>query len=153
MNFVITNINYKAFPISDTERFKFCTTTPQQCVIKTGEYTIIIFRTGSCRIMGCKKEPTNLPFNIKIERIQSLTVTSDYGKKINLYKLANFLKEEAFYEPELFPALRFITYNPLCVNVFASGKVVFMGLKTLACIDQLIEMLHYLDINILFSEM
>ena len=35
------------------------------------------------------------------------------------------------FEPELFPALRYIKYNPLCVNIFSSGKVVILGLKTL----------------------
>ena len=35
------------------------------------------------------------------------------------------------FEPELFPALRILTYNPICVNVFATGKVVLLGLRSM----------------------
>ena len=35
------------------------------------------------------------------------------------------------FEPELFPALRYNKYNPLCVNIFSSGKIVILGLKNL----------------------
>jgi TATA-box binding protein (TBP) (component of TFIID and TFIIIB) len=35
------------------------------------------------------------------------------------------------FEPELFSALRYLKYNPLCVNIFSSGKIVMLGLKTL----------------------
>lgn len=39
------------------------------------------------------------------------------------------------YEPELFPALRMTEFNPMCVNVFSSGKIVIMGLKTISYCD------------------
>ena len=35
------------------------------------------------------------------------------------------------FEPELFPALRILTYNHICVNVFATGKVVLFGLRSM----------------------
>ena len=41
------------------------------------------------------------------------------------------LEKNAMYEPELFSALRYKRYNPLCVNIFGSGKVVILGLRTL----------------------
>ena len=47
--------------------------------------------------------------------------------KLNLVKL----EKHAMYEPELFPALRYKRYNPLCVKIFGSGKVVILGLRTL----------------------
>ena len=82
--------------------------------------------------MGCKKElnPDTLPFEIIDIQLQSITITLDLNTKINLFKLAKLLSKEAMFEPELFPALRVLTYNPLCVNMFSSGKVVITGIRT-----------------------
>ena len=93
---------------------------------------IIIFPTGKCRIMGCRDSslPQNLPFNMVVDSMMSATVVATVGCVLNLSGLATKLK--GIYEPELFPALRLRDYNPLCVNVFASGKVVVMGLRTLS---------------------
>jgi len=105
-----------------------------KCRINDGLITIIIFKTRQCRIMGCKKPLTslsNLPYNIQLERIQSVTVTYNYGRNINLRNLSLMVVARTIFEPELFPALRLTQFNPLCVNVFASGKVVITGLKTL----------------------
>jgi len=52
---------------------------------------------------------------------------------INLQKLAE--KTNCIYEPEIFPGLRLIVFNPLCVNIFHSGKLVITGLKTLDFYD------------------
>jgi TATA-box binding protein (TBP) (component of TFIID and TFIIIB) len=83
--------------------------------------------------MGCKKELEiqSLPFNIEIERIQSITVTADMSQVIHLAKLKELLGSYVSYNPEIFPALRLEQYNPICVNVFSSGKIVFLGIKTL----------------------
>ena len=56
-------------------------------------------------------------------------MTVDLGEKVNLYKVAKVLKRLAMFEPEIFPALRYLKYNPLCVNIFSSGKVVILGVK------------------------
>jgi TATA-box binding protein (TBP) (component of TFIID and TFIIIB) len=83
--------------------------------------------------MGCKKpllEP-NFPMKIVIDRIQSVTVTANLGKTVHLYRLAAKLRDQCSFEPELFSGLRYLKYNPMCVNIFSSGKVVILGLKTL----------------------
>mgnify|MGYP006313567235 FL=1 len=83
--------------------------------------------------MGCKKpiRMQDLQYNIKNIQIQSITVTANVGQKIHLLKLECQLQHQCMYEPELFPALRFLKYNPLCVNIFSSGKVVILGLPSL----------------------
>ena len=83
--------------------------------------------------MGCKKELdcNTLPFKIQVDGIQSITVCAKLEEGVNLYKLALKLDRDGMFEPELFPGLRFIKYNPLCVNIFSSGKVVILGIKTL----------------------
>jgi len=127
---MLANINYKGV-VKVQKDFDFNYGRPRQCVKKCGTYTIVIFQTGRCRVMGCKKplDESTLPFPIKNLTIQSVTVTSDLKRIIDLYKLASKMK--SMYEPELFPALRCLDYCPLCVNVFSSGKVVILGIRNL----------------------
>ena len=131
---MIRNINYKGFVdpkiIKDA---KFSIWKPCQFVDKSGPYTLIFFKTGKCRIMGCKS-PINtklLEYPIVDIQVQSVTVSIDLGFIVNLTLLSKKLKQNCLFEPELFPALRYNKYNPLCVNIFNSGKIIILGLKSL----------------------
>ena len=67
----------------------------------------------------------------------------------NLYKLAKVTK--CWFEPELFPALRLTKYDPVCVNVFSTGKIVILGLKNLyyqGYVDNIISDLYNLVLKI-----
>jgi len=130
---MIVNINYSGFLLENTSKFEFRSNKPKQYVEKCKNYTIIIFGNGKCRIMGCKKPilSSSLPYKITNLVIQSITLTENIGQSVNLFEIALKLKEKAMYEPELFPALRVIFFNPMCVNLFASGKIVIMGIKSL----------------------
>lgn len=131
MKVKIVNINYKGRVIGGVENLKFYKYKPRMAVLK-GNPTVIVFENGSCRVMGCK-EPIqsldNLPVKIVLQRMQSATLVIDLGKNINLYKLAE--SSDTVFEPELFPSCRLGKFNPICVNVFCSGKIVVTGLKTL----------------------
>ena len=145
---MIRNINYRGFvDPKELIGLQFSTWKPCQYIDRDGPYTLIFFRNGKCRIMGCKKpiDTKLIKYKIKNIQIQSVTVTIDLGTTVNLYQLSgkkllylNFynitlekLRMNSLHEPELFPALRYTKYNPLCVNVFSSGKVVILGLKSL----------------------
>lgn len=130
---MLANINYRG-TLKNVKGMQFPPGKPKQIVDKTGKYTIVIFQSGKCRIMGCKSpiQKKHLQYKIKNIKLQSITVTDDIGEKVNLYKLACKLGKQSMFEPELFPALRYLKYNPLCVNVFASGKVVILGIR---CLD------------------
>jgi TATA-box binding protein (TBP) (component of TFIID and TFIIIB) len=91
---------------------------------------IVIFPSGKCRIMGCKWFPVDLPYGIQVKRMQSATVTLDLKRQFNLKRMS-YLVKNCQYEPELFPALRLMDFKPLCVNLFASGKVTIVGLRRL----------------------
>lgn len=127
----IITINYKARVLESTEHLTFREYPPQQACIRTGKCTIVIFRSGKCRIMGCK-EPLatvdDLPIRVRLERIQSVSVKFDVGTRMNVQKIAN---TNYRVNPELFPAARLVHFNPLSVNLFSSGKVIVMGLKGL----------------------
>ena len=84
-------------------------------------------------------------------QIQSVTVSTDLGFNVNLYILSNKLKHDGMFEPELFPALRYNKYNPLCVNIFSSGKIIILGLKSLnfnLIVKTIMEDIHDLVIQI-----
>ena len=127
---MITCINYSGLMLDSMDSFEFRYYKPQQCLKKYENYSMVFFRSGKCRIMGCKKalDITTLPYNIKNIQLQSISIVEKIGQMINLQKLSQ--KISCSYEPELFPALRLTQYNPICVNIFSSGKIVIMGLKT-----------------------
>ena len=130
----IANINYKA--TVQGELFSEINFKSYQYVHDTGEFKIIFFKSGKCRIMGCKRPLCRkiIAFSsclkIRVQRIQSITFTHDLQRTINLFKLSksSYMIQ---YEPEIFPAARLMDFRPLCVNVFASGKIVITGLRTL----------------------
>ena len=129
---MIVNINYKAYTNEKNVcHLKYNDWKPRQCILNYTDYKIIMFPNGKCRIMGCKKPivDTDLPLNIKMEKMQSVTVCMNLKQNINLIDLAQ--KVPCSYEPELFPALRLTEFNPLCVNVFHTRKIVILGIKTL----------------------
>jgi len=149
---MIVNINYKGVLADHADlaniQFDFKKTPPPtqkilrfQCDDKCA--TMIIFPSGKCRVMGIKKPLTcymNLPLKVEKLKIQSITITTNFHSDINLIKLAKVLPPRSFwFEPEIFPALRLLCFNPLCVNIFASGKVVIMGLKHISKHDTIVR--------------
>ena len=136
---MIRNINYKA-RVSHDDLVKLNFTKvrpPYQLTIPIDNVgKLLLFPSGKCRLMGLKKpfsEDLQLPLKISNMEIQSITVTYNVGHRINLLKLAQLMSySERMYEPELFPALRMTKFNPICVNVFSTGKVVILGLKSLS---------------------
>ena len=65
--------------------------------------------------------------------MQSVTVVEKLNQTLNLHKLSVMLDCDAMYEPELFPALRFLKFNPMCVNIFSTGKVIILGIRVDDC--------------------
>ena len=124
------SINYVGKIVESINHLQFRNTPPIMCVLKCV--------CKKCRLMGCKRPITSLddlPVKVLITRIQSVTVTVDLGRQINLNRLGGM------YEPEIFPAARLVQFNPLCVNVFASGKVVILGLRSLHRHEKIIQRL------------
>ena len=156
-NMKIVNINYKGF-VSNAElyidRSELAKKQPPQALTfkcKNGA-TLLVFSSGKCRVMGCKTPITSIahgmfPLPVKITHIQSVTATVDLGYSVNLIKLAQHLgSQSCMFEPEIFPALRITKkFNPVCVNVFASGKVTILGLKTINISSICQKIKSYLD--------
>lgn len=151
---MIVNVNYKGVlaNYSDLHQLKFTlkkTPPPIQKIIKFvpaygDKYaTMIIFPSGKCRIMGLTKALTTntvLPFKVNDLKIQSITTIVKYHSSINLIELAQRLPVKSYwFEPEIFPALRLLHFNPICVNIFSSGKVVILGMKCFSERDSLVD--------------
>ena len=132
----IVNINYRGRVLSKLDNEDFARKNPPQMLIYKCEDNckLIVFKSGKCHIMGCKKPITNVegfPLPILLTGIMSVTACFDMQQPIHLYTLAmNLGQSRCMYEPELFPALRITKdYLPYCVNVFSSGKVTILGIK------------------------
>ena len=126
----------------------FRASSPVQHVAKRATFTAVIFTSGKCRLMGLKR-PLDMnvdidmgEYKIRVESLQSATWTfkiSDSSVHLaNLYTKLAKRGRRCMFEPELFPALRIMTYDPMCVNIFSSGKCVVMGSKTTDNINQLV---------------
>ena len=130
-------------------------TRPTQLIIKYDKLTIILFTKGAVRVMGnvdedyaylmmaltCEKFTSEIP-DLELQTMTVLVTLS--AEQINLYKLHKLIPST--YEFELFPGLRIIKYNPLCVNVFSTGKMLICGLKTFEkmyiIINELTQIIH-----------
>jgi TATA-box binding protein (TBP) (component of TFIID and TFIIIB) len=107
-------------------------------VIKDENGTLIFFNTGKFRVMGCidAVDASFLAFKYimkigedDIPDIQSQSYTSHahLGYSVNIYKLSKC--DGTIYEANLFCAIRMTKYNPVSVNVFSTGSIVFCGLR------------------------
>jgi TATA-box binding protein (TBP) (component of TFIID and TFIIIB) len=150
---MITNINYRGqlvdgevTKISFPENMK----SPVQRVFNTTIGTMIVFRSGKFRLMGVKSENVDfyqLPLLPEWVTLQSATATGELGRSVNLYHLATALTyKRCRYDPELFPAARLVDFNPICINIFSSGKIVMMGIKDLSwCSPLLANVIAIID--------
>ena len=145
---MIANVNFRGQILDSVDELPFRKQPPhmysQRYSVDGGpsKITLIIFPSGKCRVMGCRdhisKYQTSLldklPYRFGEWKIMSTSVTFDMQSTLNLQKLGNYCYQsnvKYIFEPELFPALRLTTYNPLCVNVFSSGKCVVLGIRHL----------------------
>lgn len=156
-NIMITKlcaINYKGRVISSIDMLSFRQQTPVQATYCVPHmFKVIIFKNKTCRIMGAKKPLTQaiinrckLPFRIKLDRLQSCTFTVDFQiGRINLAQLHMSLgSRKACYEAEIFPALRLTCFNPMCINIFHSGKCVIMGYKSTQLDQEFLNQVYWL---------
>ena len=106
---------------------------PYMKIYKTKDYTLVAFKKSrKCRIMG-KKITQALPFKLCERRLQTMSASHNLKKCLNLRQISKCFKQldhKVEYEPEIFPAIRLRTFDPVCVNLFSSGKVTLLGLKT-----------------------
>ena len=161
---MLANINYRGIVSHGLEHLKFRKSSPQMAIIKcdltddVGRVTIVTFKSGKCRIMGCRKRLSvhcveisinhdaaaannRKALKIEILSIMSATATSFLQNMVTLKSLGDFCFRNGItfiYEPEIFPALRLTSFNPLCVNVFGSGRCVILGIRNLYAVDNII---------------
>ena len=156
---MIKNINYKGqLAPGELEKVRFPKdrSTPYQVVFdvkftdNNARSKFLVFCSGKCRLMGLQRPlrtTDRLPYLTDQMTVQSITLVHDLGKDINLLEVARKLPPKSFcFEQELFPAMRLTKFNPLCVNVFSSGKVVIMGVKDFSfgnLISDITEFLKY----------
>ena len=156
MTVTITNTNFRTSlktPI-DLERFYQLLPSsklfikPRQLVIKDDIGVLVFFSNGKMRIMGCNDDfdATMLAYkyialvaNETPEiQLQSMTVKVATAKRINLAELHQLIIPSTL-ELELFPALMIQKYKPISVNVFATGNIIFCGIKKIEDVEHIMN--------------
>ena len=106
-------------------------------MIKDEKGTVVLFKSGNFRVMGCIDDMEAALLLAKYFDnqypeiyLQSYTCTAKLGFSVNLYKLSKC--NNTRFDPELFCAVRMTKYNPISVNVFSTGSIVACGLMELA---------------------
>jgi len=99
------------------------TTSPKQAYSELEKATKILRKYHL--IKPCKIVP----------KIQNIVSIAFLGKKLNLNKLARTLPR-VIYEPEQFAGLTYRIRDSLVALIFASGKVVMVGAKTINELNQ-----------------
>jgi len=108
-------------------------------VIRDDKGTVIFFKSGKFRVMGCIDDVEaallaykyiSLIDDTDFPQVIAQTYTSrlHVGFKVILSDLSKHTLQ-VLYEPELFPAARMCKYKPLSVNIFYSGAIVICGLR------------------------
>jgi transcription initiation factor TFIID TATA-box-binding protein len=70
-----------------------------------------------------------------IPKVRNIVARFDLGKRIHLEQLARTMPK-SMYEPEQFPGLIFRIQDSRVAMIFASGKGVFAGAKTISELNQ-----------------
>ena len=127
------------------------TKQPEQLLIKFASgNTMIIFKTGSFRMMG-KDDSLESHYNIyeiiaqfsgDVPEVftQTMTVCHNFAHKINLVELSK--ESLTTYTAEHFPAVQIRVFHPIHINIFSSGKVTLTGVK---CESELPILLTFLN--------
>lgn len=105
-----------------------------------------VFRTGKLISVGTKSQEQsyselrksckilqnhNLAKPIKIiPQVRNMVARFDFGEKLPILKLARILPR-CMYEPEQFPGLIFHIENSCTALIFASGKIILAGAKSI----------------------
>lgn len=117
--------------------------------------TCLIFRSGYYSICGCKTFEhgyiSQLELfdllknnNYKIQNdeliLTNICGSFDYGRQINLIKLALNNKKETYYDVEYFPGLKFTLENHV-FTIHHTGKVFVTGMRSVVELNRLFNKL------------
>ena len=123
---------------------------------------MLLFKTGTFRVMGknldCDTAQSNacIVLRTKTRRIpniilQTMAGVYNWPQRLHLDKLSIQIqgderKTQCHYDAEHFPAVQIIRHKPIHVNAFATGKIVFCGLKTIdSATEIIIDLLPVLE--------
>ena len=96
-------------------------------------HRFIFFTKGTLNTVNYLNQLINFDF-IQSLNLKSITATYNLNKRIILSQLKGVV-----YEPEIFPAAYIKPSPSVHINIFASGKVVIMGMKKESDLQSLIN--------------
>ena len=131
---------------------KFCA-----CILKIKEpvkFTTLIWGSGKIVCLGLKNfKDCESALNAVIARIQdvgfdgkysgfavqNIVASFNWGKRINLTKVYGMYPKLSFFEPEIFPGLKFKIHERITVMVFQTGKMMITGAKDMDEIEFIVR--------------
>jgi TATA-box binding protein (TBP) (component of TFIID and TFIIIB) len=122
---------------------------PTQLCVEIDKVKVLLFCGGGIRVMGKGMMTTDCICNevlaygnllsvlehfteeVPTLEIQTMTITTqiENWKKCNFAKYIQQCGLRTSHDFETFSALRITHFNPVCVNLFSSGKLVMCGIK------------------------
>ena len=121
---------------------------PKMLVFKLEFGTLLLFPTMKFRLMGVKCEDAHekmkeIGIPIVSFRLQTLSISGNVGKSLNLDTLSRHLPSRGFKvvcERELFSSLLVKTRHGT-INLFTSGKCIFLGVDSILSCYQILHLL------------
>ena len=121
---------------------------PKMVVIKLDIGTMLIFPSLKFRLMGAKGEYVQqkmetLGIHVLTFRLQTLTISANLNRTINLNAVSNLLAKRGFKvlcERELFASL-LVKTRLGTVNLFTSGKCMFLGVDSILSCYNIINLI------------
>ena len=125
---------------------------PTQLSVEIDKVKIFLFCGGGVRVMGKGELLTadclsnelmayghmlsvlgHFTEEIPALELQTMTVTAqvENWQKADFTRFVQECALKTYHDFEIFSALRITEFNPICVNLFSSGKVVMCGVKSI----------------------
>lgn len=133
-----------------SHKLKIYRTKPRMIMLKVENIgSILVFSTGKFRAMGrCISTNWIYSLNIPIYEciFQTSTYTHDLTTPIILRNIDIPSHWKHFWEPELFNCMTIYYPNGPTINLFGSGKIVFLGVRNIhrayAALRDIEEIIH-----------
>lgn len=105
-----------------------------------GICSLILFSSGKARYMGKSESALNHLLQLENQLVPTRRITplNESTRTVRIQLNVSFcfpknvreLPKGCLYEPELFPAIQFQQWNPVCVNLFHTGVAMVLGHTT-----------------------
>lgn len=166
VNVVLTGDVHCPMDLADISKDSYATYNPHRfsgLIWKHWRVCCLLFASGRMVLCGAKSEEDGVKHGRKYARqlrvmgyaahfgdakVQTMTATFDFGRRIHLESLYDQLRPHADFTPELFPAMMYKS-DKKNATIFHTGKIIITGGKSksdLHCfLNTLLEKMRWIE--------